>query len=683
MRFGFAALIVFLLLAATVQLIVLGRARPAADGVRTLETLELSNTEVFQYFTEADSALRAYLLTSDPTYLAAYRTAFTRYQTTQAQVLAKAPDATVRKLIAAEQKAVTAWSDGYAAAASTTTTSRADSRQLATDVTLLNGVDAAHQAVGAALASRVATASDRLSTRQQTAKVLGLVLTFAAVMLSVLVALRLVREVAGPLDAVSTLLRRLDAGEHGARVPTQGPPAVRKLLADANKVAAEVEQAYAEQDARLMVRRLAEPDGSRAPDMEAALSDVVQRVGTALVVDRVFVRVTEGLAEGDERLALVAQWHREGLEVLDEQLPLLPRDPRSDGPLGMPDAHQNLRADPILYGDNPRARAARELATQADARALVSTQITAAAQVCGALMAIDSKGPRGWTTGELDLLTAVTADLGRIIENAKLAADQRRLTRDRQVFTATASHELRTPLASILGYLELLAVGDFGELTDEQLNAIAVVERNTARLHELVRDLLTISGIAPMGDMSDRPPVDLGELAAAVRGEAAPMAAQARVELRYTERSPATVLGDARQIERALTALVHNAIAFTPVGGSVLITLDQDVAPASYEGAGGRAGDSARLTVSDTGIGIPEAELTRVIEPFYRGSNAVQQGISGSGLGLAITAMVIEQHGGTLALNSRPGQGTDATIRIPLAHFTSAGASTSWAQPPG
>jgi signal transduction histidine kinase len=126
---------------------------------------------------------------------------------------------------------------------------------------------------------------------------------------------------------------------------------------------------------------------------------------------------------------------------------------------------------------------------------------------------------------------------------------------------------------------------------------------------------------------------------------------------------------------------VHNAIAFTPVGGSVLITLDQDVAPSSYEGSGERAGGGARLTVSDTGIGIPDAEVHRVLEPFYRGTNALEQGIAGSGLGLSIVAMVVEQHGGTFGLTSRPSHGTDATIRLPLAHLTAAGngASLSWA----
>ncbi|MFG1925826.1 ATP-binding protein [Cryptosporangium sp. NPDC048952] len=487
----------------------------------------------------------------------------------------------------------------------------------------------------------------------------GGVFSLGGAILVGLIGTRLSREIAQPLDAVGDVLHRAAAGDLAARAPLDGP----HVYAAANTVIAGCEQAVSVEEARRLVRRLADPNGEvpSAKGPEAALADVVQRVGVALSVDRVFVRVTAGTP-------LVAQWHREGLEPVSEELPLLPPDPRSTEPLGTPDAHTNLRGDPILYGDTPRARAARTLTEEADVRALVATRISVARKPCGALMVMDSAGPRTWTPGELDLLSSVAADLSRMVENAQLMADQRRLESEKQLFIATASHELRTPLASILGYLELLSVGDFGGLTEDQLNAIRVVERNTARLHELVLDLLTISGIGPAGNLTDRPPVDLSDVVAKVVTETGPIAAEARIEVRFEEKDPATVLAESRQLERALTALVHNAIVFTPAGGSITITLDRDT--------GGPIG-SARLTVADTGIGIPEDELARAVEPFYRGSNALERGIAGSGLGLSIVAMVAQQHAGTVTLAARPGGGTEATIRLPLAQFTAAAVSSS------
>ncbi|TQS45444.1 sensor histidine kinase [Cryptosporangium phraense] len=483
-------------------------------------------------------------------------------------------------------------------------------------------------------------------------------LSLGGVVLVVLVGLRLTREVAAPLDVLSGVLLRAAAGDRTARAG-EGHP----VYDATDRLLAAYEHAVAVEEARQVVRRLAEPGGTPTGDLGTTLQDVVRRVGAALDVDRVFLRISEALTE-DHR-PLVTQWHRDGLTPAPDDLPILPRDPRSTDPAGTADVHPNLRADPILYGDTPRAKAARTLSENADVRALVSLQITAAAQPCGGLLVMDSGGPRNWTAGELDVLSSIAADLSRMMENTKLAADQRRLERDRQMFTATASHELRTPLASMLGYLELLSVGDFGQLTDEQQNAVGVVERNTARLHELVLDLLTISGIGKVGTLADRPPVSLGEVASTVHAETSPLATEAQVELRYDEKAPATVLGDPHLLERALTALVQNAIVFTPAGGTITITLDREDAR------------TIRLVVSDTGIGIPDDELPRVVEPFYRGTNAVELGIAGSGLGLSIVAMIIEQHAGTIGLATNAQGGLDVTIRLPLAQLTASAVSGS------
>jgi two-component system sensor histidine kinase BaeS len=112
------------------------------------------------------------------------------------------------------------------------------------------------------------------------------------------------------------------------------------------------------------------------------------------------------------------------------------------------------------------------------------------------------------------------------------------------------------------------------------------------------------------------------------------------------------VLGDSRWLHQVVTNLLANALKFTPAGGTVMILTRQD-------------GAQALLEVIDTGIGIPAEELPRIFDRFWRGQGAAR--ISGSGIGLAIAAELTRAHGGDLAADSRPGQGTGLKLRLPRA----------------
>ena len=223
----------------------------------------------------------------------------------------------------------------------------------------------------------------------------------------------------------------------------------------------------------------------------------------------------------------------------------------------------------------------------------------------------------------------------------------------KDTFVSSVSHELRTPITSIMGYLELLEDGGFGELTQDQSAAIARIGGNSRRLLLLIDDLLTLSRVQDRGLENQHVELDLRDVVRAAHEVVAPTAERAGVEFGHdVPTNPVPYVGDVDQLERVLVNLMSNAVKFSPDGGTVRTRLD----------AGHR---EARLTVSDTGMGIPEDEQGRLFTRFFRSSSARGRAIQGSGLGLSIAKAIVERHGGTIGVESEPGAGTRFTVRLP------------------
>lgn len=218
-------------------------------------------------------------------------------------------------------------------------------------------------------------------------------------------------------------------------------------------------------------------------------------------------------------------------------------------------------------------------------------------------------------------------------------------------FVSNVSHELRTPLTSIKGYLELLR-GDAGELDPGTDRMWETVERNVDRLGALVEDLLTLAKVEShhttlteidLRDVVDDVVTDMG-IAAANRGIA--MAAQ------LPARS-VRVLADKTQLLRAVLNVVSNAVKFCRDGGNVDVVLVSD-------------DEGATLTVRDTGIGIPVADLPQLGGRFFRGANAVRLEIGGTGLGVRMVQTILTKHGGRVAFDSVEGEYTLVTMELPV-----------------
>ncbi|ERK71288.1 sensor histidine kinase [Leifsonia aquatica] len=230
----------------------------------------------------------------------------------------------------------------------------------------------------------------------------------------------------------------------------------------------------------------------------------------------------------------------------------------------------------------------------------------------------------------------------------------REFARLKDEFVGLISHELRTPLSSILGYLELMRDDDESPLSEEQLQYLAVAERNAHRLLRLVGDLLFTAQVESGRFPLDIKDVELGSVVAASVETARPIASAAGVTLvSEVPEERAEVRGDAVRLGQAVDNLISNAVKFTPSGGTVTVALQ----PGAAEDV---------IAVTDTGIGIPAVELSQLSQRFFRASTATRNAVPGVGLGLTITKAIVTAHGGRLDIASEEGVGTSISIVLPV-----------------
>jgi PAS domain S-box-containing protein len=219
---------------------------------------------------------------------------------------------------------------------------------------------------------------------------------------------------------------------------------------------------------------------------------------------------------------------------------------------------------------------------------------------------------------------------------------------------STVSHELRTPLTTLVGHVEMLTDGDYGELSADQHWAVQAIERNSQRLLTLIEDMLTLAKIENGGLALAVAPTDVPALLAEVEAAATPLAAAKSIGL-YIDPSPGMppALADRPALERALVNLLSNAVKFTPDGGTVRVRASQD-------------GAHAVFSVSDTGMGMSAEDKDRLFTRFFRSPEAMSMAIPGTGLGLTIVKKIVDDHGGTINVESAPGAGTTVVFTIPL-----------------
>lgn len=230
----------------------------------------------------------------------------------------------------------------------------------------------------------------------------------------------------------------------------------------------------------------------------------------------------------------------------------------------------------------------------------------------------------------------------------------RRLETIRQEFIANVSHELKTPLSSIMAYTETLQCGaiDDRDNRDEFLRRIA---EQGDRLNNLIQDMLSLARIETAQQQFEIIPVDLVQVIDRCLNDYTPQAAAKHIELAVDRQSPRLcVQADEEGLRVICGNLIDNAVKYTQEGGRVQLSWRAE-------------GEFARLEVADNGPGIPRGDAARVFERFYRVDKARSRELGSTGLGLSIVKHLVQSFGGTVGVESQPGQGSRFWVELPLA----------------
>lgn len=227
-----------------------------------------------------------------------------------------------------------------------------------------------------------------------------------------------------------------------------------------------------------------------------------------------------------------------------------------------------------------------------------------------------------------------------------------RLERIKRDFIANVSHEMRTPLATIRGYAETLLEGGLDDRQNRR-KFVEIIQANGVRLNNIVADFLTLSELESGRPEIQPGPVSVGEVLCSAIRAVEPAASLMGVRVHAETAPDLRLLGYGIRLEQALLNLLDNAVKFNKPDGEVKVEAQRG------------AGDQIEIRVSDTGVGIPHEDLSRIFERFYRVDKARSRQVGGTGLGLSIVKHAVEQMHGSVTVQSELGKGTTFTVLLP------------------
>jgi two-component system, OmpR family, phosphate regulon sensor histidine kinase PhoR len=247
--------------------------------------------------------------------------------------------------------------------------------------------------------------------------------------------------------------------------------------------------------------------------------------------------------------------------------------------------------------------------------------------------------------------TPATANGGGAVLVLHDISDLRRIDRVRRDFVANVSHELRTPLTAVRGYVEALMEEPVDSAQRKKF--LEVIDRHTGRMERLVRDLLRLARLDGLQEAADLHPTEVATLFRSVSTDLSERIDRQRLHVDVDiDPDAATIDADATKMHDALRNLMENAVNYSPEGGRIELTARVD-------------GERVLLTVADHGPGVPEDDLERVFERFYRVDKSRTRDPGGTGLGLSIVRHLVELHGGRVRAENRREGGAVFTISLP------------------
>lgn len=291
------------------------------------------------------------------------------------------------------------------------------------------------------------------------------------------------------------------------------------------------------------------------------------------------------------------------------------------------------------------------------------------------ILSFVSAGPKEFDPGDAALAVALAPPVALALQNARfyertagqaraMAAALRRqeeLDRMKDELIQNVSHELRTPLALVMGYAEMLASGQLGDMTAEQAEAMGVIVRRSRMLRSLVEDIALLWHIERRLEDVER--LNLTETVTTAATDFGAHASAKGVTIAAdTPSGEVWIHGIPLHVRRVLDNLIGNALKFTPTGGRIQIRLTAD-------------DGWATLLISDTGIGVPAEHLEKIFDRFYQVDGSAKRRYGGTGLGLALARAIVERHQGTIHAESPiyddpQHPGTRIVVRLPLCEAT-------------
>ncbi len=251
------------------------------------------------------------------------------------------------------------------------------------------------------------------------------------------------------------------------------------------------------------------------------------------------------------------------------------------------------------------------------------------------------------------VLRDATISVAREAELVAAREEAESLNSGKSRFLANMSHELRTPLNAIMGFSDVMKAKLFGELPPKYAEYVEMIHDAGSHLLDLINDVLDISKIEAERYELHREPMDAREPVSSALRLTRLQADRAGISLRgLLPNHPLEADADHRAVKQIVLNLISNALKFTPQGGSITV---------SAQGYG----EELEIVVSDTGVGISETDLLRIGRPYEQAGDVAQK-TRGTGLGLSLVRALAELHGGSMSIESRLGEGTSVTVRMPV-----------------
>jgi PAS domain S-box-containing protein len=396
-------------------------------------------------------------------------------------------------------------------------------------------------------------------------------------------------------------------------------------------------------------------------DYEATLQRIAE-----LAVPEIADWAAVHILDGDDRLRLVALIHRDQrrlamVQQLRHSIPLDPGEPSGPAKVlrtGEPELLE--RIPPELFAAAPRLNEeTRRMVTELGLGSAITVPLRARGGTLGTMTLAYAESGRHYSQADVPFIEDLADRAGLSVDNARLFRDLHEALRVRDDFLAAVSHDLRTPLTIIRGLTQLALrraarIAGAGQITE----ALTRVDGATDRMAVMIDGLLDLSRLGtgrPLDLNLDR--VDLAALVRQLVDDHQRAHPRHRFRLEGAT-DPLAGSWDRVRLTRMLSNLLMNAIKYSPDGGEILVSLSAERDPAG--------GEWAQVDVHDHGIGIPAGDLPRLFERFHRGSN-VPEHIPGVGLGLPSAKQIAEQHGGTISVQSKEGEGSRFSVRLPIA----------------